>query len=209
MASQTRSAGLGQSIAMGAIPWVNPTNIYSSNNVYALAGLARREFTYWLRATTFGFSIPDGATIDGIVAEFEKRATASQIGDHSVKIVAAGFEQGDEKKIAGYWPTSDTYISHGGVADLWGLGWNPAAINASNFGVSITAINNGTYEEAVYIDHVRITVYYTEAVGTNMKINIGDVFKDVDEIKINIGDVWKPVTGIWINIGDVWKKVFG
>lgn len=44
--------------------------------------------------------------------------------------------------------------------------------------------------------------------GKNMKINIGDVWKDVSEIKINISDVWRDVTEIWINIGDVWKQVF-
>lgn len=208
MASQIRNAGLGQSIAYGTKSWNTPTNIYSSNNAYAWAGLARGEYTYWLRATTFGFSIPDGATIDGIVAEFEKKATGSGIVDFSVRIVMAGFEQGDEKKLLSYWPTSDTYISHGGAADLWGLGWNPAAINASNFGVSISARMSITGEQAAYIDHVRITVYYTEVALTNMKINIGDTFKDVDEIKINIGDSWKTVSGIWINIGDAWKKVF-
>ena len=45
--------------------------------------------------------------------------------------------------------------------------------------------------------------------GTNMKVNISDVFKDISEIKINIGDVWKAVTKIQVNIGDVWKTVFG
>ncbi|MBA7641395.1 hypothetical protein ES703_49072 [subsurface metagenome] len=209
MASQTRSAGLGQSIVMGNRAWTTPTNIYTSNNAYARTGMARGDITHWLRATTFGFSIPDGATIDGIVAEFEKRATASGISDSSVQIVMAGSEQGDERAVAGYWPTSDTYIAHGGIADLWGLGWNAAAINASNFGVSIAARFVASDEKTVYIDHVRITVYYTEVALTNMKINIGDVFKDVDEIKINVADVWKPVTGIWINIGDSWKKVFG
>jgi len=41
-----------------------------------------------------------------------------------------------------------------------------------------------------------------------MKINIGDVFKDVTEMKINIGDNWKTVTEMKINIGDVWKTIF-
>lgn len=47
-----------------------------------------------------------------------------------------------------------------------------------------------------------------EEVGTNIKINIADTWRDVDGIKINIGDLWKTVTEIWINIGDVWKRVF-
>ena len=46
------------------------------------------------------------------------------------------------------------------------------------------------------------------AVGTNMKINIGDDFKDVDAMKINIGDTWKDVVAVKQNIGDAWKDVF-
>ena len=44
--------------------------------------------------------------------------------------------------------------------------------------------------------------------GTNMKINIGDTFKDVSELKINIGDSWKEITSAKINIGDSWKTIF-
>jgi len=208
MASQTRSAGLGQSIVMGNKAWTTPTNIYTSNNVYARSILANTDISYWLRATNFGFSIPDGVTVDGIVAEFEKRASGSGIGDHSVKIVGAGFEQGDERKVAGYWSTSDTYISHGGASDLWGLGWISSDINASNFGVSIAATMSVRETRSAYIDHVRITVYYSVP-STNMKVNVGDVFKDITEAKINIGDSWKNVMKIQINIGDSWKTIFG
>jgi hypothetical protein len=45
-------------------------------------------------------------------------------------------------------------------------------------------------------------------VGTNMKINISDVFKDVDSMKINVGDSWKDVIAVKQNVGDVWKDVF-
>jgi hypothetical protein len=56
---------------------------------------------------------------------------------------------------------------------------------------------------ALYIYDVTISVG-----GTNMKINIGDAWKDVDSIQVNIGDAWKPVTKVQINIGDAWKTVF-
>ena len=46
------------------------------------------------------------------------------------------------------------------------------------------------------------------ASGTNMQINIGDVWKTVTGLQINIGDVWKTVTNAQINIGDVWKTIF-
>lgn len=44
--------------------------------------------------------------------------------------------------------------------------------------------------------------------GTNMKINIGDTFKEVSSAQINIGDSWKPVTKAQVNIGDSWKSIF-
>jgi hypothetical protein len=44
--------------------------------------------------------------------------------------------------------------------------------------------------------------------GTNMKVNVGDTFKDVSEIKINVGDAWKDVTEAKVNVGDTWKEIF-
>lgn len=210
MASQIKSAGLGENIGSGAI-WTTPTNIYTSNNAYAYTNIDfDGETTRWLRATNFDFEIPVGATIDGIVVEFEKRANESYAQDYSVKIVKAGTEQGTDKKKTGVaWPLSDTYVSYGGAADKWGLTWTPAQINASNFGVSISALFEDGEEDdvTVYVDHVRITVYYTEP-ATNIKINIADAWKDVEEVKINVGDSWKTVTEVWINISDVWRRVF-
>ena len=48
----------------------------------------------------------------------------------------------------------------------------------------------------------------TSAVGTNMKINIGDVWKDVESMKINIGDVWKDVAEVKQNISNTWRTIF-
>lgn len=53
-----------------------------------------------------------------------------------------------------------------------------------------------------------IVITNTIATGTNIQINIGDVFKEVSAMQINIGDVWKEVVGVQINIGDSWKEVF-
>ena len=50
--------------------------------------------------------------------------------------------------------------------------------------------------------------YGAAAVGINMQINIGDVWKDATGIQINIGDVWKTVTKVELNVGDVWKTIF-
>jgi hypothetical protein len=43
--------------------------------------------------------------------------------------------------------------------------------------------------------------------GFNMKVNIGDSWKEVVSIKINIGDTWKDVTAVKQNISDSWRDV--
>ncbi len=50
--------------------------------------------------------------------------------------------------------------------------------------------------------------YTASATGTNLQINIGDVWKEVPAVQINIGDAWKEVAGMQINIGDAWKTIF-
>lgn len=44
--------------------------------------------------------------------------------------------------------------------------------------------------------------------GINVKINIGDAWRDAEEMKINIADTWRTVTKIQINIGDAWRTVY-
>jgi len=53
-----------------------------------------------------------------------------------------------------------------------------------------------------------VRAYTFGTAGTNIKINIGDAWKDVDSMKINVGDTWKDVTSVQQNIGDTWKTVF-
>ena len=95
-------------------------------------------------------------------------------------------------------------------------------IKGTNFGFSIPtdATIDGIEAEVscrytggqnadVQVFYIKITVTYTEAAGgTNMQVNIGDVWKEVPAAKINIGDVWKDVAGAQVNIGDAWKTIF-
>ena len=59
-------------VAYGTQAWANPSNAGSSNDSYATRTLS--GVSDYLRATNFGFAIPSGATIDGILVEVEKRA---------------------------------------------------------------------------------------------------------------------------------------
>jgi len=167
------------------------------------------ESSHYLRATHFDFTgIPAGATIDGIVAEFEKKSDSGFIDDDHVYIVKAGTEQGTNKAL-GTWSTTESYVSYGGATDKWGLTWTQDLINSTDFGVSINCYN-GEYDEGdiAYVDHVRITVYYTGVGPSDFYINIGDTWQDAEQIYINIGDVWQDVESVAVNVGDSWRTIF-
>ena len=66
-----------------------------------------------------------------------------------------------------------------------------------------------TYNAEIIIPGFGIYVQQTApSSATNLKINIGDDFKDVAGLQVNIGDAWKEVAGMQINIGDAWETIF-
>jgi len=76
---------------------------------------------------------------------------------------------------------------------------NAGAAMSNPFGGG--ALVGAAYCAAIYV--------IWEAATPGIKINIGDVWKDVTGVQINIGDTWKTVTKGEVNIGDVWKTFFG
>lgn len=151
-------------------------NVTASDNVYATAVHCNccDQNTQCLTVTDFGFTIPAGAAIDGIVLEVEKKRSAGTGGiveDNGLQIMKGGVLTGPNKSQYGVdWPLTDTYVSYGGSTDLWGTTWTPADISASDFGVSLASISyicGATITTS--IDHVRMTVYYSTATGVSHK----------------------------------------
>jgi hypothetical protein len=145
-----------------AFPWTNPANAAASDNVYAVADNSYSDGSHYLKATGFGFSIPQGSQIVGIVVGVERKAVSgTSVHDGSVRLVIGNVVTGSDYAATGTaWPTSDAYASYGGAGDLWGCTLTAALVNASDFGVVIAAHeypNNGV---DAHIDHIRITVYY-------------------------------------------------
>ena len=150
---------------VGTIPWNSPNNARRSDNDYAYLAISPNLKSNYLKATDFGFRIPNGAIINGIRVDVEKMAEYHYWGglqDNSVKIVKGGTIQGDDKALTDYWETSDTYVAYGSSTDLWGVAWTAEDINASNFGFVVSAKNVSAeeYYSEVRIDHIRITIYY-------------------------------------------------
>jgi hypothetical protein len=145
----------------GTQAWSTPTNITNSDNAYATVALNWQTSRY-LQASNFGFAVPSTAIIDGVKVEIENNKTAGNISDdatYGVKLVKGGTVQGNNNRSFANWPTTDAYTTYGSNSDKWGLTLTPTDVNASNFGVAISAtafLSSGTAR----IDHIRITVYY-------------------------------------------------
>lgn len=148
---------------VGTQSWTTPGNITASDDTRATLSAGGAVTSHYLKATGFGFSIPAGATIDGILVEWERNGSVGIGTDNSVRMVKGGVVAGDEKAdIVTGWPASDAYASYGGATDLWGLTWVPADFSGGGFGAVLSASASGIGTLA--LDHVRITVYYTDLV---------------------------------------------
>ncbi len=139
--SGPRSPGTAALESNGGTTWNNPNNILTSNNGYASVSL-NGENSDNLLATNFGFSIPGNSTINGIVAEVERKSSSLvfPITDNSVNIIKSNGSLGSVSKASGTsWLTGDVYASYGSSSDLWGETWTPADINNPNFGLAFSA----------------------------------------------------------------------
>lgn len=173
MASSGPNSGgtFANDATVGTVDWSSPSNASASDNAYATAGSgtgAGGITTKYLKATNFGFSIPGGATIDGILVEVEGKHVNALDTDSttSVKLVKADGTFGTENKTGGSWTATDTYRSFGGSTSLWGDTWTPSDINDADFGVGISRNlfrEDVTTQTVSSIDHIRITVYYSES----------------------------------------------
>ena len=160
--------------AVGTNAWGTPGNASASDDARATVAIvtAAPESSYYLKATGFGFAIPGGATIDGITVEIEQsKGNAAPTVENSVKIAKAGVIGGTDKSTAAALTTTDAYVTYGGAADLWGLTWTAADINAATFGAGFSVTLNGATSTG-RVDHIRITINYTESAATAKNLRL-------------------------------------
>lgn len=165
--SVTQSAGTGADSATGTgtITWVNPGNITASDDVRSTASLTTGSKSHRLLASNFGFAIPQGSSIDGVLVEWEISQDNSGGGNAVVSdalLYISGSLGNTNKGDASSFATSDTYKSFGGSLDTWGASLTVDIVNASNFGAALSASEiTGANPTVARCDHCRITVYYT------------------------------------------------
>ncbi|PLX03348.1 MAG: hypothetical protein C0594_10565, partial [Marinilabiliales bacterium] len=140
------------------------------NDTYAsITNVSKKKNSQFLHAQNFGFAIDPTATIDGIVVEIDRYST-NPVTDAVVDLIdASGSVVGSSPYSGAAWPTSDgdSYQTYGGAAILWGTTWTAADINNANFGVALQARIGDGANASIYVDHIRVTVYYTSTSTLN------------------------------------------
>lgn len=155
------------SIEGGGYDWSStPASI--SNDQYTTANLDSSLWpTDYLRSTDYKFAIPSWATINGIELKVERKRSGgggSTVTDNSVKLVKNNVIVGANKAdTSTAWTSSDTVITYGGSSDLWGTTWAPSDINNRNFGSVFSAKRTNGGDRTVYVDQIRMKVYYSDA----------------------------------------------
>ncbi len=161
MASQSASPTSGTASGGGNV-WDNPGNVFATDAVYA-SSIHGSGTTQDLIATVFGFTIPTGASIDGIAVTVVKGGDGTVIRDLVVRLRNGGAVGDNKADTANDWTLLDETVGYGGPTDTWGRAWTVAEVNAGTFGVQLSA-NSTSPDTGPRVESFVITVYYTEGV---------------------------------------------
>lgn len=156
---------LDETVASAGATWDDEINICTDGpKATSLGDGAGDTNSPYIIGTSYGFSIPTGATITGI--EVQLYGIESPDGPNpdtavlQVRIVKAGVVSGTN--LGDNWtiPVASTNRSYGGESELWGLSWTPGNINGTAFGAALQVSNDRN--DDVLLNSIRIKVYYVE-----------------------------------------------
>jgi hypothetical protein len=153
-------------VAPGDNTWVDLANAKTVSDDVATCSLDGVSTAFWLHATNFGFTIPAGATINGIVVGHKTSEDVDVDGEvNSVQIIVGGSRVGTPKTTGDITTTLTTRAS-GTVSDLWGLTPTRDQVVATDFGVALQ-LRNWTAGGLgnVNVAYIRMDITYTAASG--------------------------------------------
>ena len=144
--------------------WSNDDNarVEDGSVAFTLVNIGNQA-TGYLQFTQFGFSLPPGAAIDGVVAECKAKYTNAPTNTAYVQgqLVKAGVTTGDLKDFTPILTGSLAWDSYGSSSNVWNATLSAADVNASGFGINIRIIEFGSVTDFPGIDSCRMTIYYT------------------------------------------------
>lgn len=154
--------------------WDPHANAKQQDDVYAASALSVSEpASDYLRAGNFGFDLPGGAAVTGIKVEIDWYSVDTAVVTQ-VRLVKAGVPAGTDLGAfyARTLPASDTDTYDVYNDSTWGTSWSEADIENEYFGVQVQAENNISGDNTAYVDHIQMTVYYTDPAGSVPDISL-------------------------------------
>jgi hypothetical protein len=147
--------------ADGDASWSSLDEISAADDTSAVCSLTTGQVSDSLVVTEFGFAIPSGATIDGVVVGVRRQDVGGFAIDDSLSLWSAE-AIGLPKLDIATWPTTYAWADYGTASDVWSATLTPAIINDNtNWGCALRVTASGV--SFPQVDTVRMTVHYTEA----------------------------------------------
>jgi hypothetical protein len=155
--------------SIGTTGWWYPTEIYTSDDSRAEIFGSGTFTSFRLVARAPGFSVPAGATIDGIVVSVESSTLATLSATFNVKLWNGTSTTADNSIGTGKTMVpatfTDSVITLGSSSDLWGASLTDTIVNGAGFGVCLWLSSTSGLSRRWDVDHVQITVHYTTGGG--------------------------------------------
>lgn len=158
-------AGAGASVAGSGEPWVNPGNITTDDGNYANASAGSKdEDTYYLKASSFGLSVPSDGTITGIGVRIK---AYDSVGCTKITEVIVGKSDStlgnDLESSFRTIASTEANYDYGGSSENWGLTWSYSDVNASTFQVRLRCnLSQNVYMPGQPgINAIFVKVYYS------------------------------------------------
>jgi len=157
----------------GDHPWGEPGNVFFVDGTTAeLAPLPNwplGDYSEVLLSTSYGFSIPQDATILGVIVTVTWGDSAystpgTQAREASVELYYNGSSISANRSTGALIPIGCSCATYyGGDSDTWSATLTPSILNSSSFGVGLGVLNpdsSGSTANTVDVDAVSITIYY-------------------------------------------------
>lgn len=144
--------------------WVNPTNAGADDAADAFIGKIGSGSAdgQTLKLTNLSFAISGTAVITGVEVDVEGLMGGLTAELHAYLVRAGTIDTGVDRATGATWSNTNSVHTYGGPADDWG-GITVSEVNNSGFGFAFQPTFTGIGQ--LYIDYVRITVYYTDGGG--------------------------------------------
>ena len=155
MASQSRNVD-----TVGTGTWNNATNATGAHDGNCADTASDGAQQIWIAT---GFTIPSGATIDGIEIIVHCAGDGDDDVDTEVSDTGGVSDWGDIQSILNQGGTNcagAADVTKGGSTDLWNTSWAWNVINGNGVYVRLTFMRSGK-ANSWFVDFINVTVYYT------------------------------------------------